>query len=489
MPSAYKSYLGRRGVSIYKNSLSVQEQKFIRDELSVKPFIPKAPVQPAKFPVYRESPNKLYIPRYFALDHFGPPTEDKLTDYESISLSFAGELRDYQIPVVNKYLDHVSQPHIGGGLLEIPCGRGKTCCALYIAAKLGVKTLVIVHKEFLLNQWVERINEFLPGARIGKLQGQIIDIENKDIVIAMLQSLSMKEYPNSVFEPFGLTIVDEVHHISSEVFSRALSNVVTPYTLGLSATMQRKDGLTKVFKMFLGEVAYKEKQKANDSVLVRAITYSVDDPEFNNVEIDYRGNPKYSTMISKLCNYSRRNEFLLRILETELKEKPDQQIMVLGHQKALLSYLFDAIQHRNIASVGYYIGGMKEVDLKKSETKTIILATYAMASEGLDIKTLTTLVMATPKTDITQSVGRILRVKHERPLIVDVIDEHEPFTRQWAKRRKLYSQNRYTIVHTNSAKYGNGEWDTLECASRAPVVAGGSGGGGAKKAGGCLITL
>jgi len=252
--------------------------------------------------------------------------------------------------------------------------------------------------------------------------------------------------------------------------------------------MQRKDGLTKVFKMFLGEVAYKEKQKANDSVLVRAITYSVDDPEFNKVEIDYRGNPKYSTMISKLCNYNRRNEFLLKILETELKEKPDQQIMVLGHQKSLLSYLFDAIQHRNIASVGYYIGGMKEADLKKSEAKTIILATYAMASEGLDIKTLTTLVMVTPKTDITQSVGRILRVKHERPLIVDVIDEHEPFMRQWAKRRKVYSQNRYTIVHTNSAKYGNGEWDTLECASRAPSVAGGSA-AGAKKASGCLITL
>jgi len=125
MPSAYKSYLGRRGFSIYKNSLSVQEQKFIRDELSVKPFIPKAPVQPAKFPVYRESPNKLYLPRYFALDHFGPPGEDKLTDYESISLAFVGSLRDYQVPVVDKYLQHVSQPHIGGGLLEIPCDRGR----------------------------------------------------------------------------------------------------------------------------------------------------------------------------------------------------------------------------------------------------------------------------------------------------------------------------------------------------------------------------
>ena len=157
MTSPYESYMGRRGHSIYKRSLSVQEQKFIRTELTVGPYVPKAPKQPPKFPIYRESPNKLYLPRYFALEHFGAPRDSKLGGYETINLSFAGALRDYQVPIVDKYLAHVSQPNIGGGLLEIPCGRGKTCCALNICAQLGVKTLVIVHKEFLLNQWVERM--------------------------------------------------------------------------------------------------------------------------------------------------------------------------------------------------------------------------------------------------------------------------------------------------------------------------------------------
>ena len=69
----------------------------------------------------------------------------------------------------------------------------------------------------------------------------------------MLQSLSMKEYPEDQFSSFGLTLVDEVHHISAEVFVRALQNIVTMYTLGLSATMNRKDGLSKVFKLFLGD--------------------------------------------------------------------------------------------------------------------------------------------------------------------------------------------------------------------------------------------
>lgn len=112
-----------------------------------------------------------------------------------------------------------------------------------------------------MNQWIERIQQFLPGARIGKIQGQIIDIDNKDIVLCMLQSLVLKDYPSSIFDSFGLTIIDEVHHISSETFSNALFKVVTKYMLGLSATMNRKDGTTKVFKMFLGPVVHKAEKR------------------------------------------------------------------------------------------------------------------------------------------------------------------------------------------------------------------------------------
>ena len=489
MASPYDSYVGRRGYSIRKNTLSIREQKFIRSELTVKPYLPKSPVQAQSFPIYRESPNKFYLPLYWAIDHFGSPLESKIDDYTSINMKFTGEPRDYQTKIIETYMKHISLPDINGGLLEVPCGRGKTFCGLYIAARLKAKTLVIVHKEFLLNQWVERIKEFIPQARIGRLQGQIIDIEDKDIVIAMLQSLSMKEYPADLFQSFGFTIVDEVHHISSEVFSRALSNVVTKYTLGLSATMQRKDGLSKVFRMFLGEVAYKEKSEPNSDVIVKAIHYNVEDEEFNSVSYDYRGNVKYSTMVSKLCSYNRRSEFIIKTLTHELNTFPNQQIMILAHQKALLVYLEKAIIHNNIASVGYYIGGMKEADLKKSESKTVILATYAMASEGLDIKTLSTLIMATPKTDITQSIGRILRVKHSRPLIIDIVDSHEPFEKQWEKRKKIYMQNRYVITTISSQNYPDGKWEHVRSATSSKSSSDSSRDSGKNKPKKCLIEM
>ena len=124
---------------------------------------------------------------------------------------------------------------------------------------------------------------------------------------------------------------------------------------------------------------------------------------------------------------------------------------------------------------------MKEADLKKSETCQVIIATYAMAAEALDIKTLTTLLLATPKTDVIQAVGRILRVKHERPLVVDIIDSHEVFLSQWQKRRKYYASNNYKIMHTKSHLYASGKWTELSDGTIKKSTAGHKAAAGASK--------
>lgn len=550
------SYLGQKGYTIMKKDLSAEQLNFIKTELTVKPYVPGAPNNSTQntFPVYRESGNKIYVPRYFGEKHFGPPTSVKIPDGEDISPEFVGILRDNQKPAVEKYLNYVTSSKSAAGLLELPCGFGKTSLSLYIASVLKKKTLVIVHKEFLMNQWVERIQQFIPNARIGKIQGQTIDIENKDIVFGMLQSLSMKDYPASLFDSFGLTIVDEVHHISSEVFSNVLFKLVTKYMLGLSATMNRKDGTTNVFKMFLGEVVYKVEKKNDNIVEVRAITYKVNDDEFNETILDYRGKPQNSSMISKLCEYNRRTEFIIQTLcdfisvdnvdksiinEYKLdmdKNIPTCQIcnkninylirntccdsvkycmicmenieiaaennitysispdgkkkaskerakcpnckkglkyeqnyienkyvkpleqthtIVMAHNLSILHYMYKKIVCKNLASVGYYIGGMKESELKRSETKQVVLASYSQSSEGLDIPTLNAEFLITPKTDIVQVVGRILRAKHafSHPIIYDFVDSHDVFKRQWLKRKSFYKNNNYKIVGINSMEY------------------------------------
>jgi len=442
-PKILNTYLGQKGYTLYKNELTIEQQKFIKKELTVKPYTPGMNQQNTKtFPAFREVDKKLYVPRYFGEKYFGKPTESKIALGQDINIEFS--------------------------------------LSLYIVSQLKKKTLVIVHKEFLMNQWIERIQQFLPSARVGKIQGQIVDIENKDIVLGMLQSLSMKDYPATMFDSFGLTIIDEVHHISSEVFSCALFKLVTNYTLGLSATMNRKDGTTHIFKLFLGDIIHKEVRGKDDAVLVRALEYESNNEEFNTVEYDYRGQAKYSTMISKLCEFSARTEFILRVIKDMLTENNSQQIMVIAHNKNVLKYIFDAIQHRKITTVGYYVGGMKEAALKESEGKQVIIATYSMAAEALDIKTLTTLVMVTPKTDIEQAVGRILRAKHSTPVVVDIIDQHDPFQNQWKKRKAYYIKNNYKIIQTGSSTYDADitKWDviyepgtlTKKACTRAPKI-------------------
>jgi len=325
-----------------------------------------------------------------------------------------------------------------------------TVCALNIISKIKKKTLVIVHKEFLLNQWKERIQQYLPSSRIGKIQGQIIDIENKDIVIAMLQSLSMKDYPLDIFRNFGFTIIDEVHHISSRVFSCALFKICTRYMLGLSATMNRLDKTTFVFKMFLGDVVYKDVEKSNENLIVHCVNYKVKDVEYNKLLYDFKGNVCIPKMINKITEYKPRTLFIVKYLIHLLEKNPKQQVMLISQYKNILHYIFEIIKKEHTYSIGYYIGGMKETQLKQSEDKQILLATYSMAAEGLDIKTLTTLIMVTPMTNIEQAVGRILRQKHEfSALVVDIVDSHSNFKNQWNKRKKYYKLNNYNIMYIN----------------------------------------
>ena len=370
----------------------------------------------------------------------------------------------YNISVIKKRVDRYYGFEIDGNrrfVLGDCTVTHNTVMALKIVEMIQKKTLILVHKEFLMNQWIERIEEFLPGARVGKIQASVCDCEDKDIVIGMIQTMYNKVFPQEVYSQFGLTIIDEVHRIGSEEFSKTLLKTITPYMLGISATVERKDKLTKLLYMFIGPKIHSMLRKQEDIVNVRGIEYKTADQEFNTVEYDFRGNTKFSTMISKLSNFGPRSDFIVRVVHDLLIENPAGQVMVLCHNRCLLTYLYESIMSKGVYSVGYYVGGMKQVDLEETETKKIVLATYAMAAEALDIKTLSMLVMASPKTDITQSVGRILRMKHDNPVVVDIVDSHDIFQRQWLQRKRFYKKSNYYIRYIRSPDYSgmNIDWE------------------------------
>ncbi len=447
--------LTRHGYSIPKDQINPKELEKLKEKLTANPNQQGgySPMGSMAFPIYLESNKKIYLPRYYGLEKYGKPKVNKLkTTGVPANLKFDGSLRPYQINIAEIYLKAAKK--VGGGIISIGCGRGKTVIGLYIAAALNLKTLVVVHKEFLAEQWKERIlgdpskniKGFLPTAKVGLLQGKIIDVYEKDIVIAMVQSLSQKDYSESILQDFGLVIYDECHHLSAEIFSRALIKTATRYTLGLSATPTRKDGLTYVFKYFLGDTVYSESQNEDKTILIKAFHYFNDDPSYCNELTNRMGDFNRPKMINNICSCDKRNKIILEELSDLIED--GRKVLILSDRKEHLTYLKSEIATRiPKATSGMYVGGMKQTDLKISEDCDIILGTYPMVSEGFDCPSLDSVILASPKSDVIQSVGRIMRKKPEdrdrQHMVIDIIDYFGNFPQQWDTRKKYYRKQKY----------------------------------------------
>lgn len=451
-PGAITS-LSSRGYGILKESIADKRTlDGIRAFLTVAPqtnpmALSAAP--PKSFPVFRESRSKIYIPKYIGLSAYGVPPSDNTGTGDPLACAFGGRLRDAQAAPVNAFLQAATDPRKRGGIINMACAAGKTVMAIYAACDLGRKTLVIVNKEFLARQWQERIEEFAPGARVGRVQGTVFDVDDRDFVIAMVQTLSVREFDKDAFESFGTVIADECHHMSAEVFSRALHRVNFRYAMGLSATLQRSDGLSHVFQWFIGGVVYKTKRPKEAVEVILADFYS-DDPVYKQ-EIYMFGNKiNIARMISNVCSLEARTDFVARSVVESLADRIGSKVLVLSERRIHLADLRDAILRIDPGiTAGFYVGGMKQEDLKASEGKQVILGTFTMAAEGMDIPALDTLVLASPKSRIEQPVGRILRVKPDErsrlPRVIDIRDGFSVFKAQAAKRERYYSQCGYTV--------------------------------------------
>lgn len=452
---ALRTGLSSRGYSIRKEDLSLRELEDLKDALTVAAFVPMdSSMRPAPFKLYLESVAKIYVPKSYGLRKFGIPLNNKLSSGEDIDVQFEGALRPEQVEPVNKFLDAAKNPLQGGGIISVPCGFGKTILSIYLMSILKKKTIVIVHKDFLLQQWKERIAQVAPTARVGLLKAQKLDIENKDIVMASLQSLSMKEYPDDLFKSFGFSIYDECHHLSAEVFSQALRKVNTRYSLGLSATPKRKDGLTKVFLWHLGDIVYSN-TKRSDSVDVRIVEFYDPNPAYSQEEYMYRGKLNVARMINNICDYRPRVEFVVDLIKDALQEESTRRFLVLSDRRSHVDMMVDMLREYRIDAAQYY-GGMKPEALKAAEDKTVIVSTHCMSAEGLDVRGLNTLVLASPKTDVIQASGRILRDKPEErlctPLIIDIVDKFSIFINQAKKRTAYYKKCKYNMTTANSTE-------------------------------------
>lgn len=442
---SYKTILTKEGYLLNKKKFSKKELDNIMTELTVQPQQSYSIGQGSKlekFEVFRENDEFVSIPKYYGINKLGKPDLNEEIIGEKINFTFKGDLRPLQQDIVSSVLEHMKK-YDGGGIC-VGCGSGKTVMAINIAHTLKIKTLVIVHKTFLLNQWKERFEQFT-DASVGTIQQNKIDTDGKDIVIGMLQSIAKEKYDLDIFRDFGLVIFDEAHHAPSKFFSRALPVISCKKTLFLTATPNRTDKLEKVLYWFFGSIIYKAPPSQNKNVLVKIYKYNITHEKFKESFIRFSKEVNKAQTISRISKISKRNKFIVELVSEILLEE-GRKILILSDRIEHLNKLKEKLDKKEISS-DFYIGGMKQKKLDEATKATVILASYGMAAEALDIPSLNTLIMATPRRNIEQSVGRILRTKtHEvQPLIVDLVDQLNSFNNQGMARRKFYKKLKYTI--------------------------------------------
>jgi len=330
---------------------------------------------------------------------------DERRTLPEIDFHFYGDLREYQLKAVNDAL----QKHFS--VLVSPCGSGKTVMALSIVAQRRQPTLIICHTKELLNQWIDRINQYsgIPKKEIGIVGNGKESI--KAVSVGMVQTLAKRNLAG-IREHFGQIIIDECHHTPASTFINVVSAFDCKYMLGLSATPYRRDKLNKLIYTTVGNVVAEVKScDIQDNLIVPEII-----TRETSFQYDYKKDSDYVPMITALIEDSDRNEFIISDVVYESQDENNYSL-ILSDRKAHCEELAFILEGQGIECAvltGDLPPKKRETiiqDLESGSLK-VIFATGQLAGEGLDLPKLNRLFVTTPirwKGRIKQYAGRVMR--------------------------------------------------------------------------------
>ncbi len=347
-----------------------------------------------------------------------PVIDDRRLSHKEIDLSFKGRLRPYQEKALDDALRH------DFGVIEAATGSGKTVIGLATIAARKQPALILVHSRELFYQWAEQIKKFL-----GVEAGMVGDGKFSPAAVTVAIVNSAKKRMDEIKTRFGLVCVDECHRVPSSMFTEVVKNFPCRYSLGLSATAFRRDGLTELINLFLGESVHQvdqEELEKNGAILR---------PEYiqrpTAFRFFYRDN--YQEMLSKLTKNHDRNRLIAADVAREARGEPGTMLVVSDRVEHCenLAWLIAAVD-RDL-KVKILTGRMKAEDRSevieavKNDEIDVLVATLQLIGEGFDCPGLRGLFLTTPirfSGRLLQVVGRILRpCAGKTPKVFDYVDQ------------------------------------------------------------------
>lgn len=340
-------------------------------------------------------------------------------EHADIAISFA--LRDYQREAISMLKQKCE------GVVVAPCGSGKTAIGCGAIAALQRTTLVLVHTIDLREQWMARLKSDLLGAHHPAVQ------------VSTIQSLYRMPW-RALYQwgsQFGLVILDEAHHAPAMTFSRVLSALPAKWRLGLTATPDRDDGLSRIIDWHFGSPSlYKVDHQAlvagghlvTPNLVVVRTEWQPDNPDAH-----------WATIIRCMIEDSARNSRIAGLVANEVSA--GRQVLVLS----------DRVSHcEEIAGMcgGEALVGKKSVKARNAimaralSRESMVITATSVADEGLDLPSLDTVILATPTKALgrlQQRIGRIMRPKAgKNPRVFDLVDNWGPLLHQYQRRKSLY---------------------------------------------------
>ena len=371
-----------------------------------------------------------------------------------IEVKFNGSLREEQQIAIDHMLKY------DNGILCAPTGFGKTVIGCKLIAERKVNTLILVNKIQLLNQWKDRIKEFLDVKEVGEISSKKKNITNV-IDVVSVKSLWNNGNVLDIAKNYGMIIIDECHHTAAYTFEQAINTGNAKYVYGISATPERENGHTPIIKMQCGDIRYKvDSLKFNKKLNIpMKVIAKKSHLNFTNQNIDNYELNEINDLIAKDII---RSENIIKDIKKEYDN--GKNILVLTERLELMNYIYDKLSKYTNNIFKYYGGIGKKVlksymelnnQINENEDNKIIVATGSYIGEGFDDSKLDVLFLTMPisgQTRVTQYAGRLHRQDSNKKeiLIYDYIDDNFSKTRNmFLKRKKTYEKLGYEIVEEN----------------------------------------